>query len=209
VVTRSRGRRVLIVEGGGDHNPSLQSECREAFCKLQESAGLTGRLARVYAAGGRKAAYDLFCAELAKAKEGDIVVLLVDAEEIVTAATRWQHVKDREGDGWDLPAGAGEEHLHFMAVVMETWLLADPAALGAVFGNQFDATKITSWTALETVPKGAIYAAMKKATASQDKPHCAYDKGAHSFKALKAASARNIEARCPSAKALFDYLRSR
>lgn len=209
MVARKTVKRLLIVEGGGDHNQALQAECREAFRKLQESAGLGGRLARVYPAGGRKAAYDLFCAELGRAGPGDSVVLLVDAEEVVTAAKRWQHVKDREGDGWQKPAGTTEEDIHFMAVVMETWLLADPAALEQVFGDQFDQTRLPAWPDLEAVPKSAIYDVLRKATTTKDKPHGAYDKGQHSFKVLKAVAAPQLQYRCPSAKAFFDHLRSK
>lgn len=38
MVTR---KRELYVEGGGDKNPSLASECRRAFSKLFEKAGVT------------------------------------------------------------------------------------------------------------------------------------------------------------------------
>lgn len=194
-------KRILIVEGGGDRNHALQIECRRAFQALQKSAGLTGTLARVYPEGGRKQAYDLFCAELKEAGAQDRIVLLVDAEEIVTASARWQHVKDRQGDGWEKPPGADESHLHFMAVTMETWLLAQPSALAKVFVAAFKPDAIPQWPNLEKVPKATINTTIDKATGG-------YDKGQHSFRALAEVSAPALEASCASAKTLFDQLRS-
>lgn len=53
-------KRELYVEGGGDKNPILASECRRAFSKLFEKAGVVHK-PRVIACGGRKSAYDQFC----------------------------------------------------------------------------------------------------------------------------------------------------
>lgn len=197
---QNQSQRLLIVEGGGDHNAELKTACREAFTKLQEAAGVKNR-ARVRPAGGRKAAYDLFCHELSEAAEGDLVALLVDAEDVVTAKSRWEHVAHRPGDGWKKPDDATEDHLHFMAVTMETWLLAEPSGLKAVFGPAFKPDEIPKWFGFEAVPKSTINATIAKATGG-------YDKGRHSFRALAKVSTPALEAACPSAKALFDHLRS-
>jgi hypothetical protein len=206
MVAKKGPKRLLIVEGGGDHNQALQAECREAFTRLQESAGVKER-ARVCPAGGRKAAYDKFCAELGKAGEGDRVVLLVDAEDVVIAKTRWQHVRTRFDDSWHQPEGTTEEHLHLMAVTMETWLLADPSSMKLVFEQRFDESKIPKWTSLESVPKSDINQALKTAITPRNDRDRGYDKGRHSFRALKHVSASTLESKCPSAKALFDTLR--
>lgn len=200
MVARGRGAcGVLIVEGGGDRNMALRTACREAFSGLQAGAGVTRRL-RVHAMGGRKAAYDRFVHEFAAASRGEKVVLLVDAEEVVTGTDRWQHVKQRPGDGWDKPKGAEEHHLHFMAVAMETWLLADPHALARVFGKDFKPGVIPKWPALEAVSKATINDTLQRATGG-------YDNGEHSFRALQHVSPSVLEAACPSAKELFDHLR--
>ena len=62
-------RRVLYVEGGGDRNPSLASECRRAFSKLFEKAGIQRR-PKVVACGGRQSAYDRFCTAHQSAEDG-------------------------------------------------------------------------------------------------------------------------------------------
>lgn len=193
-------KKLLIVEGGGDRNTELSIACRKAFSALQLSAGVQQQ-ARVVAAGGRKAAYDKFVTEFSNAGEQDRIVLLVDAEEVVTTGARWQHVKDRQGDGWAKPDGADERHLYFMAVTMETWLLAEPSGLAKVFGGAFKPGTIPKWPNIEQVPKTRINTTIGKATGG-------YDKGQHSFSALAGVSALALEASCPSAKALFDHLRS-
>lgn len=90
--------RQLYVEGGGDKNPSLRTECRRAFSKLFEKAGITNK-PRVIACGGRKSAYDQFCTALEEAESE--AWLLVDAEEVAPCppVDPWAHVKARPGDG--------------------------------------------------------------------------------------------------------------
>lgn len=174
--------KLLFVEGGGDHNPSLASECRRAFGKLFERAGVESR-PRVVVCGGRKNAYDKFCQALA---EGDSDAwLLVDAEEVMSSGPfdPWAHVKARVGDGWDRPAGAKDEYLQLMAVCMETWLVADRAALKAVFGPKVDLRRLPApGISLEGVEKSRIQDALAKAAAPT--PAETYGKGSHSFKVL-------------------------
>ncbi|HEX4419801.1 MAG TPA: DUF4276 family protein [Kofleriaceae bacterium] len=182
MVTR---KRELYVEGGGDKNPSLASECRKAFSKLFDQAGIQQK-PRVIVCGGRKSAYDQFCDALA----GDAEAwLLVDAEELPTlgpSASPWDHVKSRVGDRWERPGNVSDDQLHLMTVCMETWLIADPAALKAVFGPKLDASKLPALAQLETTAKQAINSALKAAT--KPTKAGAYSKGSHSFKTLAMVS---------------------
>lgn len=198
--------RQLFVEGGGDHNSSLASECRKAFHKLLDADG-HARKPRVVACGGRRRAYDVFCKALAA---GDVDAwLLVDAEDPVAPTSPpapRTHVKTRPEDGWARPPGATDGQLHFMAVCTETWLLADPEALRAVFGRELELGKLLAPDpALEAVPKPAAYAALAAATRGSAAGR--YSKGSHSFKALERVRPERLRA-LPWAARFLDALRA-
>jgi len=186
-------RRELYVEGGGDKNTSLASECRKAFSKLFDNAGITTKPG-VVVCGSRKRAYDRFRTALDAAKAD--VWLLVDAEDLVASGPPfepWAHVKARRGDGWDRPSGATDDQLQLMNVVMETWLLADRGALRKVFGSKLNERKLPPEGAeLETSDKPAVYAAL--AAATKPTPSGEYGKGAHSFKILAEVSPGKLRA---------------
>jgi len=195
---------VIYVEGGGGRNPALRSACRRAFSTLFQRAGIRHRPA-IVPCGSRKAAYDDFCHALAR---GDVDPwLLVDAESPVgKATTAWAHVAGRDEDKWQRPFGATDAHLHFMAVTMETWLVADPDALQAVFKRDFDPSELPPIDAsLELRPKDRIYQDLKQATArTKSGP---YGKGAHSFKVLGHVDPARLDA-LPWARRFLDALRN-
>ena len=113
----------IYVEGGGDHNKALQTQCRQGFSEFFRKAGLAP-VTRVVSCGGRGRAYDRFRTSHENAGAGERSFLLVDSEAPVKT-DRWQHVKLRQGDGWDRPAGAVDHQIHFMVEAMEAWFHAD------------------------------------------------------------------------------------
>ena len=118
----------LFVEGGGEH----AREFRSGLGKFIEKAGAVGRMPRIVACGRRDNAYDKF----RKAHgDGENAMLLVDAEEPVTAGGSWEHLKGR--DNWDRPAGTTNQQCQLMVQVMETWFLADVNALESYYGQGF------------------------------------------------------------------------
>lgn len=180
-------KRQVFVEGGGDHNPRLESECRKAFRKLYGKAGVS-HPPQTVVCGSRKNAYDQFYHAMQWGKAVDW--LLVDAEEHVSPDRTfdpWAHVKARQGDKWNRPSGATDNQLHLMNVVMETWLLADHEALRKVFPNGLDEARLLpEGASLETIDKDAIYQSLKTATRkTQAGP---YDKGKLSFRVLAEVS---------------------
>lgn len=187
-----RKGHVLFVEGGGDKNPALASECRRAFSQLMERAHVKKR-PRVVACGGRVEAYKSFCNELERGEQEPL--LLVDAEDVVAAGPPfdpWAHVSARRGDGWGCPDGATSEHLHFMAVSMETWLVADHDALDRVVGRRFDSTKLPAeGSSLESLSKPTINDALDRAAKATALGR--YNKGSHSFQTLALVSTAKIE----------------
>jgi hypothetical protein len=158
--------RKLLVEGGGN-NEALKTECRRAFAKLLERAGLEDRKPRIVACGSRGHAFDQLWTAMASLVAGDVAVLLVDAEAPVTATSPWDHVKARPGDGWDKPGAATDDHLHLMVQCMESWFLADRDAMRRFFGQGFQESALPPATAkTEDVSKNDLYAKLEQATRS-------------------------------------------
>lgn len=202
MVSGARGM-VLIVEGGGDGRLDLKVECRRAFRLLLEQAGLRARMPQIIAAGGRQSAYDLFVSRwTAFQRGGPLPLLLVDSEAPVAGPSAWAHVGKRQGDRWSRPAGAGEEHLHFMVECMEAWFLADRAAVKAFFGKELREGSLPALTArIETIPKAKVYESLDGATKATKKGR--YGKGAHSFKLLATLDPAKLRAASPWAERFF------
>ncbi len=197
----------IYVEGGGDSD-DLKTECRAAFAKFFEKAGLAGKMPRVVASGTRKDAYENYKQAL---KEGNAAMLLVDSEEAVRTASKWEHVKQRTGDLWDMPDQGKEDHLYLMVQCMEAWLIADPDTLQDYFGEGFNAKALPAASRrqnVEAISKVEIYEALKKAT-QRCSQKGQYGKGAHSFKLLKLIDPQKVEKASAHAAQLLGYLRAR
>jgi hypothetical protein len=186
----------IYVEGGGDQDRLLR-KCRAAFSRLFEKAGLAGKMPKVRACGSRRSACDWKSCPL----------LLVDSESPVKpSATAWQHLERDSGDGWKRPNGATDDQAHLMVQVMESWFLADRAALKKYFGVEFNEKSLPGRAEeIESIPKADVFKGLKDATA-----HCEtkrqYAKGPHSFDILKSLDPQKIIAASPNAKRLFDKL---
>lgn len=195
---------IVYVEGGGDTR-ALQAPLREGFRKLFERA-LGGRFRlRVVACGGRSRAFEDF-RRGARLHRDALCILLVDSESAVTTATKWEHVRQRRGDGWIRPDGIDEAHLHLMVEAMETWLLADPEALGAYFGPGFNARKLPQAADLEGVAKSVVGEKLQQASApSKRGPYRKSD----GFVLIGQVDPAKLRQRCRHAAALFGELARR
>lgn len=204
----------LYVEGGGD-SKVLRIECRRGFRKFVEKAGLEGKMPTIVACGGRDSAYKNYCTAIAN---GKAALLLVDSEASIAPAHQkgapdkwqpWQHLKARQGDGWDRPQGAREADCHLMVQCMESWFLADREKLKEFFGQNFlDSALPSAANPVETITKKAVLDSLKNATR-----HCQskgqYGKGDHSFKLLAQLDPAKVIAASPWAKRFIDSLKQK
>ena len=166
----------LYVEGGGD-SKELKTACRKGFRTFIERAGLAGMMPRVVACGSRNDTYDRF--KTAHAQSDGLAMLLVDAEDPVTAQGTWQHLQTL--DGWSRPAGATDDQCHLMVQVMESWFLADVDALESFYGQGFRPGPISAITNVEAVSKQDVLSRLGQAAGTGKR---AYRKERHSFQIL-------------------------
>ena len=192
----------LYVEGGGD-SKELKARCRRGFRKFIEKAGLEGRMPRIVACGGRQNAYDSFVA--AFDVEGPIPMLLVDAEDPLTAANPWEHLHNR--DTWARPNGAGDDQCHLMVQVMESWFLADRPALKSFYDHEFQESALPGNPRVEQISKADVLDRLARATRSP-KTKKSYDKGSHGFDILGEINPLVVERAAPYAKRFLDTLRA-
>jgi Domain of unknown function (DUF4276) len=191
----------LYVEGGGD-SKALRGACPKGFRMFLERAGIAGRLPRIVACGGRQDAYERFSTTHGGGEGKPL--LLVDAEEPVTVGGSWEHLAAR--DGWERPAGAEDAQCHLMVQVMESWFLADKAALASFYGQGFVEGALPANPHVEQVPKADLLSGLAQATRNTAKGR--YDKGSHSFSILSALDPVAVQRAAPHAERLLATLRA-
>lgn len=203
----------LFVEGGGTSN-ALRTECRQAFTNFITEAGLTKR-PRVVACGSRQDAYDDYCTAI---KNNEAAMLLVDSEAAVNNSHQsgkaetwqpWQHLKARQGDGWDKPAGVDDTDCHLMVQCMESWFLADRATLKSFFGQGYTENPLpATGNPIESIAKTSVFSGLANAT-RQSQSKGQYGKGNHSFKLLAEIDPEKVLSASPWAKRFIDQLKKK
>lgn len=189
----------VFIEGGGD-SPAQQANFRENFQALLTKAGLSGKKPKVAVCGGRSLAYNSF-----KNYSKGYGLLLVDSESPVVDTSPWDHLKNREEDKWDKPAGATDEQCHLMVQCMEAWFIADKETLKIYYGSAFKENKLPQHTKIADAPKTSILDGLKKAT-KDCKSKGSYSKGAHSFKILGLIDPSKARSKCAWAERFFSTL---
>lgn len=186
----------IYVEGGGDQR-QLKANCREGFRDFFKKAGFQERMPKIIACGGRDDAYDMF--KTAHANRNEYALLLVDAEGPITEGQGpWQHLEGSE------PDNASEEQCHLMVQVMESWFLADRAALAEYYGQGFRSNVIPQYQDVEIVRKEDVYSKLRQATASTNKGR--YNKAADSFKILGRINPEKVRQKSAHADRLIRHL---
>ena len=191
----------IYVEGGGDTNRSL-TECRKGFSAF--FARVLTNKPKIRACGGRDQALKKFFTAVRQATETELPLLLVDSEApLAQEQGVWEHLKAR--DGWDKPAQVKDDQTYLMVQCMESWFLADQAALGRYFGQGFRSNALPPNKSIESIPKKQLLDSLDKAAKETAKK--GYDKGSHSFKILARIDPDKVAEASPHAKDLLDALR--
>jgi hypothetical protein len=180
----------VYVEGGGDHNKALADRCRQGFSEFFRKAGLKGRMPRVVACGGRHRAYERFRTSHENADRDEFSILLVDSEAPLTGQA-WQHVSRREGDGWERPAGASDDQIHFMVQAMEAWFHADKDQLQSYYGQCFRVAGLSQRLDIDNILKADLFDGLRRATSGCDD---GYSKGDDSFRILARIDPERVRA---------------
>lgn len=173
---------------------------------------------KLYVEGGGDA-YDSFCTAIANDEDA---MLLVDSEALVIAIAQpgnadhqedrkqwlpWQHLRQREGDGWEKPVQSNDRQCHFMAQCMESWFLTDKEALKVFFGQGFNQNSLPRTFHIEQVPKNEVYESLARASANC-RTKSKYGKSEHSFKLLALIDPEKVQQASPWALRLIETLRN-
>lgn len=202
----------VIVEGAGE-SPALRSIARKNLGLLLKKLSLNGQ-PEIEFKGTRRAAFDHLKHKLGTpSKDGDrAFILLVDSEEpFVPSADpnekhhRWAHVRNRPGDNWDRPANASDDHLHFMATAMETWIIADKEAIRSRFPKDFRENAIKDIRDWEQRSKLQVKELLRLATGER-LGKGRYEKGEVSFELLGRVNPQTLRKNCPHAERFFSAL---
>lgn len=177
---------VIYLEGGGDSNEG-RARCREGFRKLLESCRFGGRLPRLFACGGRNAAFDNFKTAHSTG-EFVFVAMWIDSEDPIVDVERvWDHLKQR--DGWKRPKGAQDDQVLLMTTCMETWIVADRKGLSDLYQDCLQLSALPPRTNIESKPRDVIQDSLTNAT-----KNCrnAYLKNKRSFESLANVNPNSI-----------------
>jgi len=197
----------IYIEGGGPTS-ATRDPFRRGISAFLEPVVTEIRKQRIQwrpiICGGRKEAYDKFCDALLN-EPHVFNVLLVDSEDpLAITISSWEHLKNREGDKWDKPAGVDDARCQMMVACMEAWFLADPAGLKNHFGGNFDTRKLPPANQAESCAKSTINDALKKATRPTKAKE--YQKIRDGAKLLEKVDPKEVRKHCKWCERLFETL---
>lgn len=194
----------IFFEGGGS-TEATQSRHRRGLSEYIAKVNPKLSRLRINASGGREQTFDDFKLAMPNCRVGEIVVLLVDSETPVTAATGVEHL--RANDNWIFP-NLGNHCVFLMVQTMESWFLADRNAMQTFYDGGFSPKSLPgSPSSVETIRKEDVASGLKAATA-KTKTKGAYHKIEHGCALLGLIDPTLVEKGSPHAKQFHDFLRA-
>ena len=156
------------------------------------------------ACGPRNQAFDLFRRRHSHPKSSEKCILLVDSETAVAAKSPWEHLRNRQEDGWKWPEDATDDQCHLMVQCMEAWFIADRETLERFYGNGFRASALPANRNSEEALKEDLLQSLVNATRETTKG--GYHKGEVSFQLLEKLVPERVMDASPWAKRFVDTL---
>jgi hypothetical protein len=184
----------IYLEGdGGAQSKEVDIRCREGFRKLLENCGFHQRMPRLVACGPRRTAFEDFSSAYSK-KQADYAGLWIDSEEpLAKLEAPWDHLQELES--WTRPSDAVDDQVLFMTTCMETWIVADRAALTAHFGAEIQDSALPPLVHLEARSRHEIQDKLIRATRECSNSD---QKGRRSFAILGKLNPDILEKHLPS-----------
>ncbi len=191
-------RAYIYIEGGasGPNSKNLRIQCQQAFRTLLDRMGMTGKKLRLKACGGRNAVYADFCTAH-RTSHGGYVAMWIDSEDPMTDIEgAWKHLAEvTTVAAWEKPNGAVDDQVLFMTTCMETWIVADRAALREHYKQKLNENPLPHTNDLEAKPRHAVQQALE--TATKDCKN-GYAKGKRSFEILEKLDPAVLRQHLPS-----------
>jgi len=188
----------IYIEGGarGPNSKNLRIQCQQAFRALLDQMGLKGKKLRLKACGGRNAVYDDFCTAH-KAGGAGYIAMWIDSEDLMDDIEQaWRHLAEvTTVAAWGKPEGAVDDQVLFMTTCMETWIVADRAALREHYKRQLNENPLPHTSGLEAKQRHDVQLALESATKDCKN---AYAKGKRSFEILEKVDPAVLKQHLPS-----------
>ena len=179
---------------GGEH--SLRRGFTEFFSSV---AGLTRRPRMI--AGRGTPVRDFFAG--VQRNPSSVNVLLMDSEgpdngQLIA------RLKDRGDWNASVARAVGDDQMHFMVQVMETWFLADRDAIRAYYGPQLLEGRLPNNPVVEHIGKREVIQGLEAAT--RDTQKRTYHKTRHAPELLAKLDAAKVRSAAPACDRLLQFL---
>lgn len=188
----------IYIEGGaiGPHSRILNIRCQQAFHSLLHRMGFKGRMPRLKACGGRDSVYEDYCTAHKTALVGYVAMWIDSEEPMADIEKTWKNLAEVTTVGaWEKPDDAADDQVLFMTTCMETWIVADRAALREHYKRNLNENPLPHTNGLESRPRHEVQQALETATKNCNN---AYAKGKRSFEILEKLDPAVLRQHLPS-----------
>ena len=157
----------IYLEGGanGANSKFLDIICERAFHKLLDRMGFTGRKPRLIACGGRDDVFNRFKTALRDPGDNYIAMWIDSEDPMADIEQAWRHLAEVTTVAtWPKPPGAADDQVLFMTTCMETWIVADRAALHEHYKQHLNENPLPHTIGLESRLRHDVQQALETAT---------------------------------------------